>query len=199
MLKSKTIIYAKIIGFALAAIAVVTAVIMIGNEVRKTDISIVTDKKIGMTPEVIQSIKAIGEWEFLTVTDEEMVDTARKGIFGHDYLAKIYYGTLRLGINMHKVEPGWITSQNDTVRIILPAIELLDNDFIDEASTRVFHETGRWTHTDRETMYNKAYAKMKANGLTKANIKNAENNAENQFRNMMKAMGFKHVEISFSK
>lgn len=199
MLKSRTIIYAKLIGFAIAAIAVAAAVTMIGNEIRKTEISIVSDKRIDITPEIIQSIKAIGEWEFLTVTDEELVDTVRKGMFGSDHLAKIYYGTLRLGINMHKVKPGWITSRNDTVSIILPAIELLDNDFIDEAGTKAFHETGRWTNADREAMYQRAYAKMKTHSLTKANIRNAENNAESQFRNMMKAIGFKHIEISFSK
>ena len=87
-----------------------------------------TDNEIDVTPTQITSIKAIGEWEFLSISAEELVDTLRKGIFSNDELARIYYGTLRLGVNMHQTRPGWIKTTGDSVTVTLPKIGLLDKD-----------------------------------------------------------------------
>ncbi len=68
---------------------------------------------INVTPQQIQLIKDIGEWEFLSVSNEELVDTVRKGLFSDDHLVRIYYGTLRLGIDLSKAKTGWIKTQGD--------------------------------------------------------------------------------------
>ena len=41
--------------------------------------------------------------------------------------------------------------------VALPKIELLDKDFIDEARTKAFIETGSWTDADRDSLYHRAY------------------------------------------
>ena len=57
------------------------------------------DKLIYELPDIeisdaqITSIRNIGEWEFMSINDEEIVDTIRRGFFGDDQLARIYYGT----------------------------------------------------------------------------------------------------------
>ena len=158
-----------------------------------------TDDQIDVTPTQIQSIKAIGEWEFLAVSTEEMVDTIRKGFLSNDELVRIYYGTARLGVNMHQVEPGWIKTNGDTVVMTLPKIGLLDKDFIDEARTKSFYESGKWKPADREALYRKAYARMVKHCMTKENIRTAELNAQRQMENMMRSMGFKHIAITFKK
>ena len=150
-----------------------------------------TDNEIDVTPTQITSIKAIGEWEFLSISAEELVDTLRKGIFSNDELARIYYGTLRLGVNMHQARPGWIKTTGDSV------IGLLDKDFIDEARTKSFYESGKWSTSDREAMYRKAHRQMKRHCLTKENLQAAEANGREQFERMMQAMGFAHVNIIF--
>jgi len=160
-------------------------------------LGIEVDQSINITPEQIQSIKAIGEWEFLAVSNEELVDTVRKGLIHDDQLVRIYYGTLRLGINMHQVKPGWIQVRGDSVTVTLPKVQLLDRDFIDEARTKAFYESGRWTPADREALFRKAYRMMLAHCLTPENLRSAENNADVQFRRMMKAMGFNHIVIKF--
>ncbi len=53
------------------------------------------NKRIDLTPTLIKSIEEIGEWEFLQLTDEELVDTIKHGFFGDSRLVRIYYGTLR--------------------------------------------------------------------------------------------------------
>ena len=103
----------------------------------------------------------IGEWEFLQLTDEELIDTVKHGFFGDSELARIYYGTLRLGINLHQAPPGWIVQDKDTLRLSLPPIQLLDQDFIDEARTKAFFESGKWTEADRKQLYERAYSRMK--------------------------------------
>ena len=160
-------------------------------------LGIEVDQSINITPEQIQSIKAIGEWEFLAVSNEELVDTVRKGLIHDDQLVRIYYGTLRLGINMHQVKPGWIQVRGDSVTVTLPKVQLLDRDFIDEARTKAFYESGRWTPADREALFRKAYRMMLAHCLTPENLRSAENNADVHFRRMMKAMGFNHIVIKF--
>jgi hypothetical protein len=153
------------------------------------------DNQIDATPTQIMSIKAIGEWEFLSVNAEELVDTVRKGFFTDDELARIYYGTLRLGIDMSRLEPDWIETRGDSVTLLLPRVDLLDADFIDEARTKSFFESGKWSPEDKEAMYKKAYSQMKAHCLTKENFQAAEANGEEQMRNMMQSIGFKNIKI----
>ena len=176
-------------------IAVLSVLSWLRNTIETASVEIVSDNNIDITPEQIQAIKAIGQWEFLAVNDEVMVDTVRKGIFSDDHLVRIYYGTLRLGIDMHRVGPQWIEAHGDTISVTLPPVGLLDNDFIDEARTKSFYESGRWDKSVRNALYRKAYDKMLSRCLTAQNVSIAENNADLQMRNVMKAMGFNIVTI----
>jgi hypothetical protein len=160
-------------------------------------ISLGSDTQIDVTPTQIMSIKAIGEWEFLAVNAEELVDTVRKGFFSDDELVRIYYGTLRLGIDMSQLEPEWIEASGDSVMLMLPKVGLLDTDFIDEARTKPFFESGKWKPEDKEAMYKKAYRQMKAHCLTNENLQAAEANGEEQMRNMMRSMGYKNIKITW--
>lgn len=193
-------LYSLQIALAVAAVIAVAAIALwIAHAGRNNEVALVSDNKIDITPEQIESIKAIGEWEFLSIADEELVDTTRRGFFSNDRLARIYYGTMRIGINMQRVKPDWINASGDTVTMILPPVGLLDNDFIDEARTRSFYESGRWTAADREAMYKRAHRMMKRKGLTAANIRIAQDNADAQLRRMMRTMGFNTVIIRFEK
>lgn len=186
------------IGIGLVILILIVAGFLWLRQLTKDDhLSIGFNEEIGITPTQIQSIKAIGEWEFLSVSAEELVDTTRKGIFTNDELARIYYGTLRLGVNIHQVKPGWIEAHGDSLTVRLPAVGLLDNDFIDEARTKSFYESGRWKAADREVLYEKAYRMMTLHCLTRENLQAAEANGREQFENMLKAMGYSSVTITF--
>ena len=166
---------------------------------KNNTIELGVDDRIGDTPTQIESMKAIGEWEFLSVSNEELVDTARKGLLSDDHLVRIYYGTLRLGINMHQARPHWLTVSGDTATAVLPKVGLLDKDFIDEARTKSFYESGSWQESDREALYKKAYRMMLQRCMTPTNLKAAEENAEAQFRKMLLALGYKNVIIKFER
>lgn len=164
-------------------------------------VSVTTEEQTTLSPTQVESIEAIGEWEFLAISNEELVDTVRRGFFGDDQLVRIYYGTLRLGINMKDVKQGWIQANagKDSIVCTLPPIRLLDNNFIDEARTRSFFEEGKWTGADRQALYDRAYAQMKKRCLTPVNIRIAQRNARQQFRDMFKAMGFPNARVEFEE
>ena len=162
-------------------------------------IGLKVEDDINPTPEQIQSIRDIGQWEFLSISNEELVDTVRKGVFSDDQLVRIYYGTLRLGVDLSKTKKNWITAHGDTIVVRLPKVGLLDKEFIDETRTKAFYESGRWTARDREALYRKARRQMMSHALTKENLKTAEANAEHEVRRMMSAMGYNNITVKFDK
>lgn len=189
---------------ALVVIAVVAVLLVAGAAfvywlLGSNNASVATKEHVELSPTQIERIKAIGQWEFLTVSDEELVDTVRHGFFGDDELVRIYTGTLRLGIDMADVEEDWIRTDGDTLRVMLPPVRLLDTNFIDEASARSFYESGRWTQADRKALARKARQKMLARCMTPQNIASAEQNATAQFHQMLRAMGFPYVSIRFRR
>ena len=187
----------KIIALLTVVLIVVIAVVWLVRQVGQTEVTVSVDEKIGITPEQIVSMKSIGEWEFLSIADEELVDTTRKGMLSDDHLVRIYYGTVRLGINMHQVAPHWIRTMGDSVDVTLPKVGLLDRDFIDEARTRSFYESGKWSHSDREALYLKAYRQMLRKCLTAENLNNARQSGEKQFRQLLQSLGYEHISIQF--
>lgn len=184
--------------FFTVLLAIISAAYLI-RSCKNNELEVYVNDRINITPTQVLAMKEIGEWEFLSIEDEEMVDTVRKGLFKDDELIRIYYGTLRLGFDMRQVKDGWIKADNDTLDVTLPKIKLLDEEFIDEARTQSFFESGSWSDKDRDDMYKRAYSKMKKRCLTKENIKSAEINAGRQFHKMLKAMGFENVRIRFER
>lgn len=191
---------ALILKVALVAVAIVAIVLIARHYIHKvsttsTPAVIAKNEKIDITPLQIRSIEQIGEWSFLEINDEELVDTVRHGFFSDDKLVRIYYGTLRLGINLKEAHEGWLAFEGDTLCAVLPPIRLLDNNFIDEARTRSFIESGKWTHQDRKAMYDRAARMMRQRCLTRANYQTARSNAKAQFEQMLRSMGYDKVKV----
>ena len=181
----------------LAFVVFIVIMVFISRCENSNEISIVSNDKIDLTPNQIQQIEAIGEWEFLAIENEELVDTVKYGFFGDDKLVRIYYGTLRLGVNMHEAGPRWLSMQGDTLCATLPPVKLLDANFIDEARTRTFYESGTWTAAERESLYQKAKNQMMKRCLTKANLLAARRNSTAHFNQMFFNFGFKFVIINY--
>ncbi len=180
---------------AIGLIAVAVAAWMLVRSTRHDSLTITKSDKINVTPMQIRSIERIGEWEFLSIADEELVDTVRRGIFSDDQLANIYYGILRIGIDLGKAPQGWLQAWGDSIVAVLPPVQLLDENFIDETRTRPFLQTGDWTPSDHAALYNKARRTMKSRCLTPSVWRSAEHNAETQIANLLRAMGFNNIRV----
>ena len=62
------------------------------------------ENAIYISPEEIRSIEDIGQWVFLSVESEEIVDTTRRHFFGSDdALSRIYVCNKKLGLSMRSV------------------------------------------------------------------------------------------------
>ena len=154
--------------------------------------------KISVSPTQIKSLREIGQWEFLTIDVEELVDTTASRLLGSDRrLTRIYYGTLRLGIDLSEAVPDWVKMDGDTVDVTLPHVTLLDQHFIDEAKTKAFYESGTWDQETREALYQQARKKMLSRCLTTENINIAQLNAVEQMTTLFEAMGYPYVDVHF--
>ena len=78
----------RLAAIVAVVVAVAVAAFWLSRTVSRSSVSLGSDKKIDITPEQIRSIKAIGQWEFLSITNEEMVDTVRRGFFSDDRLVR---------------------------------------------------------------------------------------------------------------
>ena len=190
---------ARLILTALTIIAFVVMVITLTVKGTTNEVALTPDnKKIEVTPIQITSVKEIGQWEFLSVSDEELVDSMESRIFGQPKkIVRIYYGTLRLGVDLSKLQDDDVVLRGDTVDVTLPAISLLDNDFIDEAKTKSFYETGTWPQSTRAALFQKAKKQMLARCMTRENVHIAQYNAVEEITRVFKAMGFEYVDVHF--
>lgn len=172
---------------------------------RSTDLSF-NQSATETSPTRIDKVLEIGEWEFLSIHDEEILDTVAevKRIWplpaGKKRLARIYKGTLRLGFDLKKdVTPGWIEEHGDTVRVTLPPIRLLDERFIDEAASEPLYEEGKWTHVDRQALTRQAVRKMKRVCLTPDNLEKANQSAVTRMEQLLRTLGFTHITVNPTK
>ena len=188
----------RVLSF-ITIVAIIAMMILLTWKCSNNHLEVGADNdKIEFSPTQIVSMLDIGKWEFLTIDLEEIADTTAYRRLGSDYeLVRIYYGRMRLGIDLQKAKKDWIQTQGDTVSVKLPPVELLDNNFIDEAKTKSFFEIGSWDQASREALYQQARRKMLARGLTATNIKMARENAISQFTTLFHSLGFGHVEIHF--
>ena len=194
-----------IISCSAIAILAVIAAIVIGLLLWKglqqaiPSITISERREIGLLPTQIQSIRDIGQWEFLSIDDEELVDTMRRGFLLDDHLVCIYRGALRLGIDMQEIREENISVSDDSLSISLPQVGLLDDRFIDEARTEIFFESGQWSAYAHDELYHRAKEQMKARALTAENRNRTQQLAEQQVRQLFQAMGYKHVAVTFQE
>lgn len=178
-----------------AVIVILVAIVVWRLATARTEIHYAQEGRMEITPVQIEKIKSIGQWEFLSISDEEIADTIRHGFFGDDELSRIYYGTLRLGIDFSKAPEGWIKMDDDTVMVTMPPVKLLDDKFVDEAATKSFIEDGKWSEADRAALTAKAEAAMRRRCLTKQNYNKAKENGKKQLAQLINALGFKYVKV----
>ena len=167
-------------------LVIVGVIVWMGYRMKDDNFSIGYSDKIDDTPTVVAQMKEIGQWEFLSISDEELVDTVRRGFFSDDELGRIYYGTLRIGIDFSQCDEKWIEREGDSIKVDLPPVQLLDENFLDETRTKSFFESGKWTNADRKAMADRAKTAMRRRCLTKENMDLAQKNAERQVNAFVK-------------
>lgn len=152
---------------------------------------------IDLTPQEVRAIKHIGQWEFLTIRTEELVEISEKGLLRDKQLARIYPGVLRIGVDLQRAPQDWFTARGDTAVLKVPRPALLDSNFIDETHVRAFYERGTWPAEAREQLYQKARSRMLERNLTAANLALARKNATAHFSRLFFALGYRFVIVTY--
>lgn len=159
-----------------------------------TDVS-ATDMRIDL-------IRDIGEWEFLSIHTEEIVDstfvTPRPWPLPDEkrYLARIYRGTLRLGLNLREDAPeGWIRVVGDSVSVSLPPMRLLDERFVDEARTRPLIEDGKFSDAERKALTERARVQLRRHNLTPENLQRCRQQAVLRMTDLLHGLGYRRVSV----
>ena len=189
-----------IVTLLLVALGLRTLSLSIEKSDGLASLTVESNHRIDLTPAQVTSIRRIGQWEFLSMQMEEIVDTTHSRLLLPDEeLVRIYRGTIRLGVDMTKLPDDWFRSQGDTAFVRLPAIQQLNKRFIDEARTQTFYETGSWDNTSRELLYRKAERRMLRRLRTSNAYAQAERNGHEQVATLMRSLGFTTVLVEFGK
>lgn len=189
---------------AAAAVVGLSAIAFIWAMCSRTDtplieMEVVSAKEIAVTPQVVKSIRDIRQWEFVKLTDEEVIDTVREiAMWPDDRLVLIFHGTPRIGLDLSDAPDNWVVNDNDSLTVTLPQPRLLDPQFIDEALTEVFAQSGKWSAEDRESMYEAARSRMMARALSGDNLKRVRQAAKERFTSIFMSLGAAHVEVRFA-
>ena len=181
-----------LITFALIAYGVM----VVYRSFTSTDSAV--DKPIAQSPEEIVHLRSIGQWEFLSVESEELVERHHTGLRSDRDLICIYRGTLRIGVDLRKLPEDWVEVKGRNAIVHLPQPSLLDENFLDETRTTVFMEQGLFRAEEREAMIAEAKNKMKQRALSPDNLSIARRNAESQFQKLFHAMGYEDVIVEFA-
>ena len=86
----------NILLLSIVLIGMICALVLFFTINKQPLVSVDTKGKTMPTPMEVENVRSIGQWEFLTLTDEEIADTVRHNFFGDNELSRVYYGTLRL-------------------------------------------------------------------------------------------------------
>ena len=187
----------KSIKYLLGTSLLIVGIYFLWNKISDTHfIERENDTTIDSTGMQIDYLKEIGEWEFLTLRTEEIEDTTvETGLFSESTLSNIYKGTLRLGIDMSELDERSLQIKGDTFILRMPPIKLLDENFINEAETRVFYAKGEISPQIKDELYEKAKRKMKKRALSVQNIAMAKETAESQITKIISSFGYKTIQL----
>ncbi|MCM1078600.1 MAG: DUF4230 domain-containing protein [Bacteroidales bacterium] len=188
---------------ALAAVALL-AVLWLGMKwmLNGSGISTSQEERVEQTAAVMDSIRSIGQWELTYIDTNVQVDTVVKRWFGfvNDKLQRRYYGRLSVGIDMQKLPEEWCLRSNDTVRLTLPDVCLLDSNFIDESRTVLVLSENDDIEADKsmkKAMLERAGEKMIRTAVTPQVLSDARRLATDKLSRRFQAVGYEQVIVEF--
>lgn len=141
------------------------------------------NERVVSTKAVLDSIRSIGEWELANVEAQVDVDTVVKRWMGlrHSRLQRRYHGRLSVGIDLRKV------SLDKDSAFVLPAVCLLDSNFIDESRTELIVCENKGIERDSKikiAMLRKARDMMIRDVMKPALLSDCEKRAKEEIRRL---------------
>lgn len=188
---------------ALLCIAVgVAAYLALRHVFSSSSLTTEAEERIERTPAVVDSIRSIGQWELASVELSVDVDTIRKRWIGlvKDEVKRRYTGRLSVGIDMTQLQDSCYAVSGDTITVTLPAVRLLDTNFIDESRTRTLiadNEEFADNPQVKKAMLEKARRRLAAQGADSKTVAECRQRAAAEVKERFSAIGYSTVVVVF--
>lgn len=197
-----------IIRYAIAVVLVLSViaalVIVMRSAIVNSGIETKAERRVVMTPAVLDSIRAIRQWELAAVPVSAVIDTVQRRWMGlvKDRISKKYEGVLSVGIDMGNIEALRYRVEGDTITVILPDVGILDDNFMDETRTVVLRSDNDDFEARpdvRRDMLERARNRMMSEGLSSVTLSACRSRAKEEVTRSLQAIGYHTVIISFDR
>ena len=188
---------------ALLCIAVgVAAYLALRYVLSSSSLTTEAEERIERTPAVVDSIRSIVQWELASVELSVDVDTIRKRWIGlvKDEVKRRYTGRLSVGIDMTQLQDSCYAVSGDTITVTLPAVRLLDTNFIDESRTRTLiadNEEFADNPQVKKAMLEKARRRLAEQGADRETVAECRQRAAAEVKERFSAIGYSTVVVVF--
>lgn len=165
--------------------------------------------EIERTAAIVEQVRSIGElssagfYEELVLTDRDesyfselMRASGLSRLTGSGDFVIICKGRVRAGFDLTKIQESDFSFSGDTLRLILPPVEILDV-VLNPADYE--HFSGHRTHEETTGILLQAKQRLRSDALREGILGQAELSAEAHLRRLLSAMGYREVLITFSK
>ena len=165
--------------------------------------------EIERTAAIVEQVRSIGElssagfYEELVLTDRDesyfselMRASGLSRLTGSVDFVIICKGRVRAGFDLTKIQESDFSFSGDTLRLILPPVEILDV-VLNPADYE--HFSGHRTHEETTAILLQAKQRLRSDAIREGILNQAELSAEAHLRRLLSAMGYREVLITFSK
>ena len=165
--------------------------------------------EIERTAAIVGQVRSIGElssagfYEELVLTDRDesyfselMRASGLSRLTGSGDFVIICKGRVRAGFDLTKIQESDFSFSGDTLRLILPPVEILDV-VLNPADYE--HFSGHRTHEETTAILLQAKQRLRSDAIREGILDQAELSAEAHLRRLLSAMGYREVLITFSK
>ena len=165
--------------------------------------------EIERTAAIVGQVRSIGElssagfYEELVLTDRDesyfselMRASGLSRLTGSGDFVIICKGRVRAGFYLTKIQESDFSFSGDTLRLILPPVEILDV-VLNPADYE--HFSGHRTHEETTAILLQAKQRLRSDAIREGILDQAELSAEAHLRRLLSAMGYREVLITFSK
>jgi hypothetical protein len=156
------------------------------------------------SPSVVEKIRKLSRLETVVYSIDKVVEGQRESLLFPNFLAGdklllIAHGEVIAGIDLDQLKPGDVSVSGDTVRVRLPAPQLLSTR-LDNQHTRVYSRTTGLlvaADPDLESEVRKAAEQQIAQAaITDGILDRARENAKTSVTALLYGLGFHAVEVS---
>ena len=165
------------------------------------DVTTTDNERIDSTEVVVKNIETSRQWVFLKIPVEEVV-SREKGLIWKDNLTKKFKGQIELGLDLRMMLPGWAKYKPGDfshIELNMPPIEILNNEFLDEAASQTLIDEGSWSLEEKKLMKEEAIEKMSQQALSLHNVEAAEALARRELTEKFLKLGYKDVKVNISR